>query len=99
MDLFCCFDNVLSTLLSSRYVFLMEYLIALILAYVIFRFLSGSISSLSSIPEEVDPNDVLEVAQRFICETCGTEVMMEFQSVVANEPPKHCKTEMVPIND
>ena len=77
----------------------MEYFIALILAYVIFRFLSGSISSLASIPEEIDPNDVLEVAQRFLCETCGTEVMMEFQSVVANEPPKHCKTEMIPIND
>ena len=77
----------------------MEYFIALILAYVIFRFLSGSISSLASAPEEIDPNDVLEVSQRYICETCGTEIMMEFQSVIANEPPKHCKVEMTPIKD
>ena len=77
----------------------MEYLIALILGYVIFRFLSGSISSLASIPEEPDTTDVLEVSQRFSCETCGTEVIMELQSVTASDPPKHCKIEMTPIRD
>ena len=77
----------------------MEYVIALLLAYGIFRFLNGSISSLASIPEEIDPTDVLEVSQRFLCDTCGTEVMMELQSVVASEPPKHCKTEMISVKD
>ena len=77
----------------------MEYIIALLLAYGIFRFLSGSISSLVSIPEEIDPKDVLEVSQRFLCDTCGTEVVMEFQSVIVSDPPKHCKIEMSPIKD
>ena len=77
----------------------MEYLIALIIGYAIYRFLSGSIYSLASIPEELDPNNVLEVSQRFSCETCGTEVIMELQSVTASDPPKHCKIEMTPIRD
>ena len=97
--LFCTPNIFLSTLLSSGYVFLMEYVIALLLAYGIFRFLNGSILSLASIPEEIDPTDVLEVSQRFLCDTCGTEVMMELQSVVASEPPKHCKIEMIPLQD
>ena len=99
MDVFCTSNIFLSSLLFSGYVFLMEYIIALFLAYGIFRFLSGSISSLASIPEEIDPTDVLEVSQRFLCDTCGTEVIMEFQSVVVSEPPKHCKIEMNPVED
>ena len=77
----------------------MEYLIALVLAFFIFRFLRGSIASLTSIPEEVDPEDVVEISQRFICNTCGTEIVMEKQSVDADEPPKHGKDELVPFND
>ena len=77
----------------------MEYLIALFIGVVIFRFLRNSISSLASIPPELDTDDVVEISQSFICNKCGTELTINRQSVVANEPPKHCKEEMTPIEN
>ena len=47
--------------------------------------------------KEVAVSDVLETAQSFLCNACGTELTVKLQSVVANEPPKHCKEEMTPI--
>ena len=77
----------------------MEYLIAFFIGVVIFRFLKNSIGSLASVPPEIDPTDVLETSQSFLCKACGTELTVKLQSVVANEPPKHCKEEMTPIEN
>ena len=77
----------------------MEILIASVIGFIIFRFLKNSIGSLASIPPEIDPTDVLETSQSFICNACGTELTVNFQSVVVNEPPKHCKEEMTPIEE
>ncbi|MDC0140722.1 hypothetical protein OAI72_00825 [bacterium] len=77
----------------------MEILIALFIGFIIFRFLKNSIGSLASIPPEIDPTDVLETSQEFICNACGTELTVNLQSVVVNEPPKHCKEEMTPIEE
>ena len=76
----------------------MEYLIALFIGVVIFRFLRNSISSLASIPPELDTDDVVEISQSFICNKCGTELTINRQSVVANEPPQHCKEDMEPLD-
>ena len=76
----------------------MEYLIALFIGVVIFRFLRNSISSLASIHPELDTDDVVEISQSFICNKCGTELTINRQSVVANEPPKHCKDPMEPLD-
>ena len=76
----------------------MEYLIALFIGVVIFRFLRNSISSLASIPPELDTDDVVEISQSFICNKCGTALTITRQSVVANEPPKHCKEAMEPLD-
>ena len=76
----------------------MEYLIALFICIVIFRFLRNSISSLASIPPELDTSDVVDISQSFICNKCGTELTINRQSVVANEPPKHCKDPMEPLD-
>tara|TARA_Y100000768_G_scaffold129341_1_gene96068 strand:+ start:399 stop:632 length:234 start_codon:yes stop_codon:yes gene_type:complete len=76
----------------------MEYLIALLIGIVIFRFLKNSIGSLASVPPEIDTTDVLETAQSFLCNACGTELIVKLQSVIANDPPKHCKEEMIPID-
>ena len=76
----------------------MEYLIARLIGIVIFRFLKNSIGSLASVPPEIDPTDVLETAQSFLCNACGTELIVKLQSVIANDPPKHCKEEMIPID-
>ena len=35
-------------------------------------------------PPEIDPTDVLETSQSFLCKACGTE-LVKLQSVVANE--------------
>ena len=77
----------------------MEILIALFIGFIVFRFLKNSIGSLANTPPEIDPTDVLETAQSFLCEACGTELTVNFQSVVANAPPKHCKEEMTPLDD
>ena len=76
----------------------MEYLIALFIGIVIFRFLRNSISSLASIPPELDTDDVVEISQSFRCNKCGTELTINRQSVVVNEPPKHCKDLMEPLD-
>ena len=76
----------------------MEYLIALFIGIVIFRFLRNSISSLASIPPELDTDDDVEISQSFICNKCGTELTINRLSVVANEPPKHCKEAMEPVD-
>ena len=72
----------------------MEYLIAFIIGLFIFRFLKNSILSLASIPPEIDTDDVIEISQSFLCNKCGTQLTVNRQSVVANEPPKHCKDEI-----
>ena len=77
----------------------MEILIALFIGFIIFRFLKNSIGSLASIPPEIDPTDVLATSQEFICNACGTELTVNLQSVVVNDPPKHCKEEMTPIEE
>ena len=77
----------------------MEILIALFIGFIVFRLLKNSIGSLASIPPEIDPTDVLETSQEFICNACGTELTVNLQSVVVNEPPKHCKEEMTPIEE
>ena len=77
----------------------MEILHALFIGFNIFRYLKNSIGSLASIPPEIDPTDVLETSQEFICNACGTELTVNLQSVVVNEPPKHCKEEMTPIEE
>ena len=76
----------------------MEYLIAIFIGVMIFRFLRNSISSLGSIPPELDTEDVVEISQSFMCNKCGTQLTVNRQSVVANEPPKHCKDEMQPLD-
>ena len=47
---------------------------------------------------EFDTDDVVEISQSFICNKCGTELTINRQSVVANEPPKHCKDPMEPLD-
>ena len=76
----------------------MEYLIAIFIGVMIFRFLRNSISSLANIPPELDTEDVVEISQSFLCNKCGTQLTVNRQSVVANEPPKHCKDEMQPLD-
>ena len=76
----------------------MDIFVALLLGVVIFRFLRNSIQSLASIPPEIDTDDVVEISQSFLCNKCGTQLTVNRQSVVVNQPPKHCKEERQPID-
>ena len=76
----------------------MDIFVALLLGVLIFRFLRNSIQSLASIPPEIDTDDVVEISQSFLCNKCGTQLTVNRQSVVANEPPKHCKEAMEPLD-
>tara|TARA_B100002019_G_scaffold65529_1_gene56250 strand:- start:5177 stop:5407 length:231 start_codon:yes stop_codon:yes gene_type:complete len=76
----------------------MDIFVALLLGVLIFRFLRNSIQSLASIPPEIDTDDVVEISQSFLCNKCGTQLTVNRQSVVVNQPPKHCKEEMQPID-
>ena len=59
---------------TGRYSKYMDYLIALLIGLVVFRFLRNSISSLASIPPELDTDDVVEISQSFNCNKCGTQL-------------------------
>ena len=76
----------------------MDIFVALLLGVLIFRILRNSIQSLASIPPEIDTDDVVEISQSFLCNKCGTQLTVNRQSVVVNQPPKHCKEEMQPID-
>jgi hypothetical protein len=52
---------------------------------------------LSSPPPEVDPTDVVEVDQDYVCTVCGAELTMKAVNVQDDKPPKHCREEMIPV--
>lgn len=53
---------------------------------------------LATPPPEVDPDDVVEVAdQDYRCSVCGTEVTLRVANVREASPPKHCREEMIPV--
>jgi len=53
---------------------------------------------LATPPPEVDPDDVVEVAdQDYRCSVCGTEVTLRVANVSETSPPKHCREEMTPV--
>jgi hypothetical protein len=49
-------------------------------------------------PEEIDPEDVVEVDVRFRCIVCGAEVTMTAaQDADDIEAPRHCREDMVRV--
>ena len=55
------------------------------------------IRMLSTPPPEVDPTDVVEVDQDYKCTVCGAELTMRAVNVNDDDPPRHCREEMVPV--
>jgi hypothetical protein len=52
---------------------------------------------LSTPPDEMDPNDVVTVDQDYRCSVCGAEVTMTAVNVAEDNPPRHCREDMVPV--
>ena len=76
---------------------LVNLLIAAAIFVVVWRLSVWAIRMLTAPPPEVDPEEVIEVEQQYLCTLCGTEVVMTVQNVVESAPPKHCREEMVPV--
>lgn len=74
-----------------------DVVLALILGYVIWRVSVAVIRMLSTPPDEVDPSDVVKVDQDYRCSVCGAEVTMTAVNVAEDNPPRHCREDMVPV--
>ena len=49
-------------------------------------------------PAEPDPDDVVEVDQRYRCAVCGAEVVMTAANAEHDvEAPRHCREDMIPV--
>jgi hypothetical protein len=76
---------------------ILDVLIAVIAGYLIWRVSLGIIRMLSTPPPEVDPDDVVPVDQDYKCTICGAELTMRAVNVQDDDPPRHCREEMVPV--
>jgi len=76
---------------------LLNIVIAVVLAIVIWRALFWLVRLLSWEPPEVDPADVVEVDQAYKCTVCGTEVVMTAVNVTEDAAPRHCREDMIPV--
>ncbi len=76
---------------------LLDFVIAAVLAVVIWRSSMWIIRLLSSPPPEIDPDDVVEADQTYRCTVCGTEVVMTAVNVHEDSAPRHCREDMVPV--
>jgi hypothetical protein len=76
---------------------IVDVLIAVAFGYLIWRVSLAIIRMLSTPPPEVDPDDVLPVDQDYKCTICGAELTMKAVNVNDDDPPRHCREEMVPV--
>jgi hypothetical protein len=76
---------------------LLDILIAVVLAVVIWRTSMWIIRLLSSPPPEVDPDDVVDVEQAYKCTICGAELVMTAVNTMEDSAPRHCREDMVPV--
>ena len=75
----------------------LDVLIALGVGVLIWRGSIAIIRILSTPPPEVDPEDVVAVDQDYKCTVCGAELTMRAVNPAEDNPPKHCREEMVPV--
>lgn len=76
---------------------IVDILIAIALGYLIWRVSLAVIRMLSTPPPEVDPQDVVPVDQDYKCTVCGAELTMRAINIQDDDPPRHCREEMVPV--
>lgn len=74
-----------------------DVILALLLGYVIWRVSIAMIRMMSTVPEEVDPDDIRLVDQDYKCTVCGAELTMNAVNVQEEAAPRHCREDMVPV--
>jgi hypothetical protein len=74
--------------------------IALVAALLIYLIGAAMIRKLKVDPEpEPDPADVRPLDLRFRCVVCGAEVVMTAAQDDDPEPPRHCREDMVEVEE
>jgi len=76
---------------------LLNIVIAVALAVVIWRSSMWLIRLLSLPPPEIDPDDVIEVDQAYKCTVCGAELVMTAVNILEDAAPRHCREDMTPV--
>lgn len=71
--------------------------LAVILGVVIWRISRRLLRMLSTPPDQIDPEDVVAVDQDFKCTVCGAELTMRSVNLGQDQPPRHCREDMVPV--
>ena len=74
-----------------------DVILALALGYLIWRVSLAVIRMLSTPPPEVDPGDVVTVDQGYRCTVCGAELTMTAVNPAEDNPPRHCREDMIPV--
>jgi threonine dehydrogenase-like Zn-dependent dehydrogenase len=70
-------------------------LAGLLLGRTVWKFGTGMIRSLGTLPPPPPPpGDLRKVAIKFRCSICGTEVKMTSANDEMPEPPRHCQEDM-----
>ena len=49
------------------------------------------------VPEDADPDDVIEVEASFACSVCGLRLTVTHAQGEDVRAPRHCREEMVPV--
>ncbi len=75
----------------------LDIVIAVLIGLVIWRTSMAVIRMLSTPPPELDPSDVMEVAQDYKCSVCGAELTMRAVNIQEDKAPRHCREEMDPV--
>lgn len=76
----------------------LDVVLAVLLGYFIWRVSIAVIRMLSTPPPEVDPNNVVQIDQDYRCSICGAELTMRSVNPDEDQPPKHCREEMLPVS-
>ena len=73
---------------------MIQALLGIAFAWVIWKVLSGIIRMLAVGPEAPDPDDVVPTEEHFRCIVCGSEATMTLRSATEAVAPRHCREEM-----
>ncbi len=74
---------------------ILDVLVAVVMAVVIWRTMVFFIRMLASPPEEIDPEAAHETLAHYRCQVCGTEVTMTMENEEQMGALRHCREEMV----
>lgn len=74
-----------------------KVLVAIAIAWFIWKTMTSIIRMLADAPPEPDPTDVIDTEVHFHCGSCGTEVIMTVTSNTEDAYPRHCREPMNPV--